>query len=143
MHLTHVSTVTLASLASLIKRITQQRGKGRTKREYPSPSLPARSGSQMGQGTNYVPKPPPKLPQLTRSISEKEREGRNPKRAICSQESSPATTAWCQNRSRLHSLQRLSLRLLYLGPCFPPSGHSEPAPTSAPSTGCLLLLSCG
>jgi hypothetical protein len=22
-------------------------------------------------------------------------------------------------------------------------GHSEPAPTSTPSTGCLLLLSCG
>jgi hypothetical protein len=22
-------------------------------------------------------------------------------------------------------------------------GHSEPAPTNAPSTGCLLLLSCG
>ncbi len=22
-------------------------------------------------------------------------------------------------------------------------GHSEPAPSSAPSTGCLLLLSCG
>jgi len=60
-----VSTITLASL---IKRSTQQRGKGRTKRE--STQVPARSGSQMGQGTNYVPKPPP----VARSISEKERE---------------------------------------------------------------------
>jgi hypothetical protein len=24
-----------------------------------------------------------------------------------------------------------------------PPGHSEPAPTTAPSTGCLLLLCCG
>jgi len=47
------------------------KGKRKNKeREYPSPSLPARSGSQMGQGTNYVPKPPPKLPQVTKKETE-------------------------------------------------------------------------
>ncbi len=161
-HLTHVLAITLASL---IKRSSQQRhyykmwvqfispcshnnwihsksseitwcietpfvvvrGKRRTKRVPKSPSE-KRSGSQMGQGTNYVPKPPHQSQEAYQK-----RRG-NPERAIRSKEPSPAMMA-CVKIEAPCTLCNRSM--------FPPSGHSEPAPTSAPSTGYLLLLSCG
>jgi hypothetical protein len=128
-HLTHVSTITLASL---IKRSTQQRGKGRTKRE--STQVPARSGSQMGQGTNYVPKPPPVASKkhIRKGEGTLKEQYTHKSPLTCNVKIEAACTL-CKATSQTSLLRSM----------FPPSGHSEPAPTSTPSTGCLLLLSCG
>ncbi len=130
--LTLVSTITPASL---IKRSTQQRGRGRTKREYPSPSQPEVGHKWAKEQIIF------QSPHQSQEAYQKRRG--NPERAICSQEpSSPAMTA-CVKIEAACTLCKATSQISLLRSMFPPSCHSEPAPTSAPSTGYLLLLSCG